>query len=140
MNKIDRRNYKKLIYALNYFRLDTITKYKLNKMDIEYNKSIDHVREKPIRRKAFRKKRHESRQGKKKISDHKAKYLEYLKSDEWMKIRVEMLSIYKKCARCDSKYQLQIHHKTYKNIFKEEPEDLEVLCKACHKAEHYKTG
>jgi cytochrome c len=32
--------------------------------------------------------------------------------------------------------RLEIHHKTYKNIFNEKMEDLELLCHSCHQQEH----
>lgn len=65
------------------------------------------------------------------------KYKEYLKSKAWANIKSELYnSRGKKCERCASKLFLQVHHKTYKNIFNEKPEDLEILCDACHKKEH----
>lgn len=69
-------------------------------------------------------------------SKFKKKYYAYLESDEWKQIRIEMLITYPKCQRCGSKKCLQVHHRTYENVFNEEPEDLEVLCKKCHKQEH----
>tara|TARA_R110002020_G_scaffold420639_2_gene629784 strand:+ start:215 stop:517 length:303 start_codon:yes stop_codon:yes gene_type:complete len=63
-------------------------------------------------------------------------YKEYLKSKEWSEIRLEIIKTRKKCERCGSKKRLQVHHITYKNIFNEEPNDLELLCSGCHKAEH----
>lgn len=44
-----------------------------------------------------------------------------------------------RCSRCGYKFyraKLHVHHKTYKNIFKEEPEDLELICESCHEVEH----
>ena len=64
-------------------------------------------------------------------------YKDYLKSKEWATIRIELFTIRgKNCERCNSNKNLQIHHKTYKNIFNEEPGDLEILCGGCHEAEH----
>ena len=73
---------------------------------------------------------------KKKKSKFSKKYIEYLNSNEWIAIRIEMLTMFPFCQKCGSKKSLQVHHKTYKNVFNEEPKDLEVLCKSCHKAEH----
>lgn len=64
------------------------------------------------------------------------KYKDYLKSDDWAQIRIEIITKRKRCERCGSKNKLQIHHKHYKNIFHEEPEDLELLCNNCHQKEH----
>ncbi len=64
-------------------------------------------------------------------------YKQYLLSPEWSNIRLDLFQVRgKKCERCNSTYRLQIHHKTYENVFNEEPEDLEILCKRCHEAEH----
>lgn len=64
------------------------------------------------------------------------KYKEYIKSKEWLDIRLDIIQTRKCCERCGSKRQLQVHHKTYKNLFNEEPEDLELLCARCHMNEH----
>lgn len=73
-------------------------------------------------------------------SAFKEKYLLYLRSEEWLKIRLAMLKFYNfTCNRCKLKKhykQLQVHHRTYKNVFHEEPEDLELICKKCHEKEH----
>lgn len=70
-------------------------------------------------------------------SERRKKYNDYLKSAKWRKLRKEIIEARGgKCERCASKIILQLHHKTYKNIFNEKPEDLEVLCRKCHKKEH----
>lgn len=64
-------------------------------------------------------------------------YKDYLKSKEWSDIKVDLyLSRGKKCERCGSSKFLHVHHKHYRNIFKEEPQDLEILCSSCHRREH----
>ncbi len=63
-------------------------------------------------------------------------YTKYLQSKEWLEIRLDILTTRKVCEKCGSKKKLQVHHKHYKNIFKEEPEDLELLCDKCHVNEH----
>jgi len=66
-------------------------------------------------------------------------YKSYLKSNEWAQIRIDLFSLRgRKCERCPNTKTLQIHHKTYKNIFKEEPSDLIILCGRCHRSEHFK--
>ncbi len=64
-------------------------------------------------------------------------YLDYLQSNEWAQIRIDLFELRgKKCERCGSKKRISVHHLSYDNIFNEEPEDLEILCDKCHKNEH----
>ena len=77
------------------------------------------------------------------MTERKKKYLSYLQSKEWAEIKADILIIRgEKCERCGTKYKrpssLHLHHLTYKNLYNEEPEDLELLCQKCHKREHYK--
>ena len=64
-------------------------------------------------------------------------YKEYLKSDKW-KAKRESLFLHrgKRCERCGSVENIQVHHIHYRNIFVEELEDLMVVCKACHRKIH----
>jgi 5-methylcytosine-specific restriction endonuclease McrA len=75
-------------------------------------------------------------------SEFKKKYHKYLKSDEWITIKIDLIEIRgSKCERCGNKREpkhLQVHHLTYDNIFNEEPEDLELICGRCHGVEHGK--
>ena len=65
------------------------------------------------------------------------KYISYLKSDKWKSIKRMMLIIKdNKCENCKSETALEIHHKTYKRLYKEKYKDLQVLCKICHKKTH----
>lgn len=71
---------------------------------------------------------------------HKEVYHKYLKSKQWrekkevlFKVRGRKCERYKK-GKCSKK--IEVHHKTYENIFNEKLEDLEVLCSNCHKKEH----
>ena len=114
MNKIDRRLFIRLKKSLKHFNLHIEEKKEYKKLADCYHNN------KPFN----------------KISAHKKKYYDYLQSPAWAEIRIDMLSAYPKCSRCDSEYLLQVHHKSYKNIFNEEPEDLEVICKSCHRKEH----
>ena len=69
----------------------------------------------------------------------KWEYKQYLKSDKWHKKRLAVLQRDGfRCVRCGSKNQLQVHHKTYRNIFNEPLSDLITLCKKCHKKQHKK--
>lgn len=43
------------------------------------------------------------------------------------------------CERCKRKLptgRLDVHHKNYKSIGNENQEDVEVLCRECHRKEH----
>ncbi len=41
-----------------------------------------------------------------------------------------------RCTVCNSDKGLQVHHKTYKNIFNEKQSDLITLCRTCHNTHH----
>lgn len=69
----------------------------------------------------------------------KLDYEEYLHSDWWIVIR----ALSKKrsrnmCALCSSPEHLNVHHRSYKNLGKEKPEDVIVLCQDCHEKHHGK--
>ncbi|WBC28446.1 HNH endonuclease [Rhodobacteraceae phage LS06-2018-MD05] len=65
------------------------------------------------------------------------KYKEYLKSNEWAQLKIDLFKLRGyRCERCNNKKKLQVHHLNYNNIFNEEPEDLIILCENCHKKEH----
>jgi 5-methylcytosine-specific restriction endonuclease McrA len=73
---------------------------------------------------------------KKETSEHKKKYLAYISSPEWAKIRADIISVRgEKCELCGDK-GTQVHHATYKNLFNESTEDLILLCNRCHLVEH----
>jgi 5-methylcytosine-specific restriction endonuclease McrA len=64
-------------------------------------------------------------------------YKTYLQSEQWKLIRDTALDLYdNKCILCDSTDNLNVHHKTYKNIGNEDIDDLIVLCKRCHRKHH----
>jgi len=73
------------------------------------------------------------------ISSHQVKYNEYIASDEW-RVRSDAAKARAghKCQLCSSTRQLETHHNTYRNLFAEPPEDLVVLCHACHTVHHTK--
>jgi hypothetical protein len=66
-------------------------------------------------------------------------YAAFLKSRYWRFVRTKILirDGYK-CTVCESNKELQIHHTTYKNHFKEHKHlsDLLTLCGDCHKEYH----
>ena len=67
---------------------------------------------------------------------HKQKYHRYLKSKKWKAIRMKIINERENCERCWGENRLEIHHKTYKNVFNEKMEDLELLCHSCHQQHH----
>jgi hypothetical protein len=65
-------------------------------------------------------------------------YIAYMRSPEWDAVRKRALSAAKYKCKYRSRFSkcsgpLQVHHKTYKNLFHERPEDLEVVCKKHHR-------
>ena len=60
-------------------------------------------------------------------------YLEYLKTPEWQNKRAWALKWADyACQVCESEKDLEVHHRTYRNIRNELPGDLTVLCGECH--------
>lgn len=67
----------------------------------------------------------------------KTAYQKYLESDYWASVKLDLYHIRgKRCEVCFSTSSVQVHHKTYKRIGKEEPKDLILLCASCHKKAH----
>lgn len=69
-------------------------------------------------------------------------YPEYLQSKYWQDSRVQFLKDASFCCqKCKAKdVELHVHHKTYENRGREWmfPNDVIVLCRACHESEHGK--
>lgn len=64
-------------------------------------------------------------------------YQAYLRSDWWKRRRKRALVMAEfKCQVCNSPHQLEVHHRTYTNLGKEEDPDLTVLCGECHSLFH----
>ena len=64
-------------------------------------------------------------------------YRKYLSSKVWKDKRKRIFKERgSKCNRCETSANLQLHHKTYKRIYKEKDSDLEILCGTCHQKEH----
>ncbi len=71
----------------------------------------------------------------------KSEYAELYRRPEWQKKRLEMLNLKNwKCEICgESKAQLHVHHRYYKNGNKPweyDDNELAVLCETCHNEEH----
>ena len=64
-------------------------------------------------------------------------YKDYLNSKEWAQIKIDLYQTGgKQCEHCGSTNRIEVHHLHYDNVFNEEPEDLVLLCRQCHQAEH----
>ena len=70
--------------------------------------------------------------------DPRKDYHGYLETDAWAEKRAAALEAAEYvCVRCGAERRLQVHHKTYKTLGSERPQDLEVLCSDCHLEEHF---
>jgi hypothetical protein len=75
----------------------------------------------------------------------KSEYARYLETPHWENLSAKTRRERLTCEDCGIdnykslalyKQRLHVHHKTYKNIGKEQPEDLILLCWACHLKTH----
>lgn len=68
-------------------------------------------------------------------------YKQYLKSEHWKNIRNRFIKSKRYnwlCFICNKELKNPvIHHKTYKNIWKEKLHNLVAVCKWCHKDIHF---
>lgn len=81
----------------------------------------------------------------------KVNYKEYIVSRDWLLKKHQLISIYLKqgwdieCGICQSTSNLNVHHRSYKQLGNENLEDdgsgdinnLEFLCRDCHKKWHF---
>lgn len=66
-----------------------------------------------------------------------AEYRNYLKSPQWdQRRRTALAHAGYRCERCGANAPLQVHHLTYKRVFREHPGDLQALCFPCHRWAH----
>lgn len=65
---------------------------------------------------------------------------DYIKTKEWRKKRLEtFLKKWKKCMKCWSEKQIQVHHSNYSRLWDENIDiDLFPLCTRCHNFFHKK--
>jgi 5-methylcytosine-specific restriction endonuclease McrA len=67
-------------------------------------------------------------------TERRAAYERHIKSTQWRNSRRAIIKLRgNKCERCPSTFELDLHHKTYERLGREQLSDLELLCKACHK-------
>jgi hypothetical protein len=68
----------------------------------------------------------------------KESYHAYLKTEEWQRKRKICLEYYgHRCAICYNDEKIDVHHRTYENVFDERPSDLTALCRECHDTFHH---
>ena len=68
---------------------------------------------------------------------NKEEYQQYLYSKHWTNFKYGYYLVNeKKCSFCNSTENIQLHHKTYKNIGNEKHSDVIPLCRKCHIKEH----
>lgn len=90
-------------------------------------------------RKPLRKTRLKASNAKRKARRRKA-YDAYLRSKAWKALRVQRFAVAKGlCERCEGPITLgtfECHHRTYARFKAELIEDLEALCRPCHRLHH----
>jgi hypothetical protein len=65
-------------------------------------------------------------------------YAKYLESPHWATTRKRALHRAGfQCAGCEAKSFLDVHHRSYKNLGRENEADLMVLCRKCHEFIHW---
>lgn len=66
---------------------------------------------------------------------------QYLNSPEWRRKRLAALSrAHYSCEMCHASTNLHVHHVSYKNLYREKPQDLVCVCPSCHTKIHEKHG
>lgn len=64
-------------------------------------------------------------------------YEKYISSPAWKKKREQAFKKYgRRCAGCDSRELLHVHHKTYERFTREPLSDLVIVCETCHGVIH----
>lgn len=60
-------------------------------------------------------------------------YAKYLRSDHWRKFRSLVFARRgRRCEECGTTMNLEVHHKTYANLWHEKLEDVQILCRFHH--------
>lgn len=61
----------------------------------------------------------------------------YLRSDHWRSLREQAFEKYGRiCHECKRRGRMDVHHLNYRSIFDVSVDDLQVLCRKCHRKEH----
>jgi len=64
----------------------------------------------------------------------------YLASEHWQRLRKAILRLQPLCSNCSRDTHLNVHHLSYQRLWRERPDDLIVLCRACHRVAHQITS
>jgi 5-methylcytosine-specific restriction endonuclease McrA len=68
-------------------------------------------------------------------------YQEYIRSDRWKETRQWILIFWNyRCALCNSRERVEVHHRTYERLGQELTTDCIALCNRCHKLHTNFTG
>ena len=73
------------------------------------------------------------------MSAHTATYRARLSSTAWRQLRAERnAQTGGRCERCGRRCKrLELHHRTYDTLGQEQHDDVELLCRSCHRwADH----
>lgn len=73
------------------------------------------------------------------LKERNISYPQYLQTDHWKDVRRRFWASKlhnRTCYVCGGREQLQVHHKTYRSIGRENLNHLCLLCDRCHKATH----
>lgn len=65
-------------------------------------------------------------------------YREYLRTPHWKRVRTAYWAsgLEVECAVCGTGQEVELHHKSYRNLGRETPADLVPLCRTHHGALH----
>lgn len=64
----------------------------------------------------------------------------YLHSPEWQRLRNQIYQRDQSCRLCGSTDHLNVHHRHYRSLANEHPNDLVLLCYKCHSDLHASLG
>lgn len=65
------------------------------------------------------------------------RYDDYLQTDRWKSLAALVKDrAGRKCQLCGSPERLEVHHRTYERLGREQMQDLTCLCNLCHSAFH----
>jgi len=107
----------------------------LNIKNTQYRHELNQIDEKY---KILQKKEVDLRKNKE--DDFFQKYSEYLLSDQWEYKRQKVLKRANYiCESCLENQAIQVHHLTYKHVFKEPLFELVAICETCHDILHEET-
>lgn len=73
----------------------------------------------------------------------RASYWKYLQTRHWKQVRAWVREQRLFCQGCGlgrRMVQLQVHHINYRHLWEESLDDLKMLCRDCHRIEHFGVG